>query len=105
MVTAMSENPERVKIAPPKPVRRAVVRLPLQTLEALIGLPEGMRAVGIREDFIPMGIAVLVESPDLEPVDVGAIYPDLPPGAWYRHRFVDEDGKHWIRFEWEPDDG
>lgn len=101
----MSENPERVKMAPPQSVRRAVVRLPLQTLEALIGLPNGLRAVGIREDMLPMSLAILVEGDTLQPVQPGMTYPDLAPGAWYRHRFVDEDGKHWVRFEWEPGDG
>lgn len=103
----MSNPPgfERVKVAPPRPIRRAVVKLSSQVLGQLIGLPDGLSIIDIRPDLVVDGLAILVEGDQLAESPPDAVYPDLPPGGWYRCTFIDEDGKRWARFEWEQGDG
>ncbi len=68
----MSAQPER---------RRAVVRITEQMITAMLDLPDGIRVVGVRDDFIAMGVLVMVEGDGLDPVPSGAVTPDLP-GYW-----------------------
>jgi hypothetical protein len=58
--------------------RRAVAFLSRQDVDAFLQLPDGVRAVAMRDDFLRDGVAVLVEGPSLDPVPEAVALPSLP---------------------------
>jgi hypothetical protein len=61
--------------------RRAVVHLGTQRIARLLALPEGLRVLAARDDFIRDGVAVLVEGDALELQPEACVLPDLPLAA------------------------
>lgn len=57
--------------------RRAVVRLTEQHIAHLLQLPEGMRVLGVRDDFLSLSVLVMVEGEQLAPVADNAALPML----------------------------
>lgn len=58
--------------------RRAVVHLGMDQIARMLALPEGVRAIAARDDFIRNGVAVLVEGEQLEDQPDAIVLPDLP---------------------------
>lgn len=58
--------------------RRAVVHLGMDRIARMLALPEGVRALAARDDFIRDGVAVLVEGEQLEDQPDAIVLPDLP---------------------------
>ncbi len=61
--------------------RRALVLLDEQLIANILGLPEGVRVIGIRDDFARLGVMVMVEGDSLDPVPEGVEPPRLR-GEW-----------------------
>lgn len=58
--------------------RRAVAFLSAQQVERVLSLPEGVRVVAIREDFLRNGVLVLVQGGNLAPVPEDVTPPEMP---------------------------
>ncbi|KPM55752.1 hypothetical protein ACG83_10775 [Frankia sp. R43] len=93
---------------------RAVITLDEDTIAQLLTLPAGMRVAGVSADFMRMALLVLVESPDLPPVDPGCYPPELGGRAATEYLFLPEvpdlQGEQslaegMVRFVPDPDSG
>lgn len=58
--------------------RRAVAFLSAQQVERVLSLPEGVRVVAIRDDFLRNGVLVLVQGGNLAPVPEDVTPPEMP---------------------------
>lgn len=93
---------EQAKTDPPHTSREAKVIITKGSIHHLLGLPPSYRIVTLGQTFDPPAIVVVVESPDLEPVD-DAVEMPIVPGAWDRAS-IWYDGKLYSRWGWEPDE-
>lgn len=61
--------------------RRAVAFLSMQHVARMLALPDGLRAVACRDDFMRNGVAVLIEGDALDDQPDGIELPRLPVEA------------------------
>lgn len=58
--------------------RRAVAFLGLDHIARMLALPDGLRVIACRDDFMRDGVAVLIEGDALDEAEPGAELPRLP---------------------------
>lgn len=69
----------------PRPRRIATVQLTEQMIAHLLGLPEGVRIIGVRDEFASMSVLVMVEGEQLKVCPPGAM-PERLAGSWVHER-------------------
>lgn len=84
---------------------RALVYLAEETVADLVGLPEGMRVVGVAGDLPTLSVVLLVESDDLEPVPPAHTPPTLAGACDVEYHLDDGGGdddrrRLWVRWRW-----
>lgn len=80
--------------------RRAVILLGEQHIARMLALPEGMRVLAARDDFMRNGIAVLVEGDMLEEQPEHCVLPDVPVAMLDRTELA---MRAEVRAVWSPD--
>lgn len=81
--------------------RIATVRLSQQTIARLLALPDGLRVIGVRDDFLNMSIMVMIEGEQLAPVAEAAAPPMLD-GEWVLVEPTDFMDDTPARIRWVP---
>lgn len=81
--------------------RLATVRLPEQAIAHMLALPEGLRVIGVRDDFLSMSIMVMIEGEQLAPV-VEATVPPMLQGEWQLIEPADFTDDTPARIRWVP---
>lgn len=80
--------------------RRAIVFLGAQWIERMLALPEGMRVLAVRDDFLRDGVSVLVEGDMLDEQPEGVVLPDVPVALLDRTELAMQAE---VRAVWSPD--